>query len=225
MADVLAQGLRVRGLECTRAGKRIFGGLDLDASPGEVLQVRGANGSGKSSLLRMLCGLLPPSQGEMHWCGRRVRCGDAELAGDLAYMGHSGGMNGELTVLENLRFSLDMAKEQTSQSRCLEVLAQLRLDAHAHQPARRLSQGQRRRLSMARVLLSKRALWLLDEPCAGLDAQGEDSVHASLTEHARSGGVAIVTTHRDLELTSSCARTLDLDALEDADCHRPDHWS
>ncbi|MDM0076205.1 cytochrome c biogenesis heme-transporting ATPase CcmA [Variovorax sp. J2P1-59] len=224
MAEVLHDGLCVRELACARGGRRVFAGVSFDAAPGDVIQIRGSNGSGKSSLLRLLCGLLQPTGGHVHWRSRRVGTRDAAFASEVAYMGHAGGMSGELTVFENLRFSLHVAGATSSDAACRDVLRKLRLADRENERMRHLSQGQQRRLSLARVLLSQRPLWLLDEPCAGLDAEGEESFDACLAEHVRSGGMAVVTTHRDIDRDGPCAQTLDMNRLSDGirpTDHRP----
>jgi len=223
VAEVLAQGLSVRGLACARNGRVIFRALSFDAAPRDVVQVHGANGSGKSSLLRLLCGLLSPSQGEVNWHGQRVDSSAAAWAGEVSYMGHAGGMSGELSVAENLRFAARLAGRSEVPTRSQEVLQRLGLLALQDVPVRRLSQGQQRRLALARVLLAGRTLWLLDEPCAGLDAQGEQVVSECIAEHARAGGIAIVTTHHDLGEDTPCAHSLDMDQLANAGNLDPDH--
>lgn len=207
----MTQGLSARALGCVRAGRPVFSGLSFDAAPGEVVQVRGANGSGKSSLLRLLCGLLPPARGSVHWHGRPVAPGNAALATEAAYMAHASGMHGELSVNENLRFALQLAGGDTTAAHVAEVLQRLQLGAQQHRPVHRLSQGQQRRLALARVLLSRRTLWLLDEPCAGLDTQGDAAFAQCLAEHAARGGIAVVTTHHAIDTGTACTRTLDMD--------------
>jgi len=201
----------------------VFAGVTFDAAPGDVMHVRGSNGSGKSSLLRLLCGLLQPTRGDVHWRSRRVGAHDAGFARAVAYMGHAVGMSGELTVLENLRFSLHVAGSESGDAACRDMLQRLQLSDREHEPLRHLSQGQQRRLSLARVLLSQRPLWLLDEPCAGLDAEGEHIFDACLADHIARGGMAVVTTHRDIGHDGPCAHTLDMNRLSDADCCPSDH--
>jgi heme exporter protein A len=205
----MRSGLAVRDLECTRGGRVVFDGLNFDAAPGQVVQLRGANGSGKSSLLRLLCGLLRPTRGAVHWHHRRVGPGDAGFAADVAYMGHASGMSGELTVRENLRFALHLANGPGADVGCRDVLQALRLADREHEPVRLLSQGQQRRLGLARVVLSRRPLWLLDEPGAGLDEEGEACLQACLDRHAAHGGTAVVATHHDL--AGGMARALAVD--------------
>jgi heme exporter protein A len=138
----------------------VFAGLSFSARPGDVVQVRGSNGSGKSSLLRLLCGLLEPARGEVRWRQRPVSARDAAFAGEVAYLGHACGMAGDLTVLENLRFRAAPGGRACTEVACRETLAQLGLAGREDERVRCLSQGQRRRLALARVLLSGRPLWL-----------------------------------------------------------------
>ena len=209
-----AGGLAVRGLACARGGRLLFSGLGFEAGPGDVLQVRGANGSGKSSLLAMLCGLLPPRSGQVLWRQRTVAPGDTEYARDLAFLGHTGGLSSALTVRENLRYALALAGAAAAESECRRLLQALRLARDGDVPVGRLSQGQRRRAALARVVLSGRRLWLLDEPHAGLDAEGSAVLEEQLALHAHRGGVAVVTTHGDL--ACACSQSLDLDGYADA---------
>ena len=209
-------GLAARQLRCTRGARVVFAGLSFSARPGDVVQVRGSNGSGKSSLLRLLCGLLEPARGEVRWQDRRVSARDAAFAGDVAYLGHACGMSGDLTVLENLRFALHLAGRACPEAACRESLGQLGLAGREDERVRCLSQGQRRRLALARVLLSGRPLWLLDEPCDALDDGATRAFEARLAAHAAVGGVAVVATHHDVAGQGREPRRIDLDALGDA---------
>ena len=194
----------------------VFAALSFAARPGDAVQVRGSNGSGKSSLLRLLCGLLEPARGEVRWRRRAVSARDAGFAGEVAYLGHACGMTGELTVLENLRFALHLTGRACTEAACREALGQLGLAGRENEHVRRLSQGQRRRLALARVLLSGRPLWLLDEPCDALDDGATRAFEARLAAHAADGGVAVVTTHRDIAGQGREPRRIDMDALDDA---------
>ncbi|WP_445263641.1 heme ABC exporter ATP-binding protein CcmA [Ramlibacter sp. PS3R-8] len=189
--------------------------MSFAAMPGDVVQVRGSNGSGKSSLLRLLCGLLQPTRGDVRWCGQSIGPIPSESLGSIAYMGHASGMSGELTVLENLRFSLHVANSAFAQTECREVLGRLGLARRSDTCVRFLSQGQQQRLSLARVILSRRPLWLLDEPSASLDEEGEELFDEYLSEHARGGRIAVVATHRDLG-DGPGALSIDMDAFGDA---------
>ena len=218
MAEVLQQMLSVRDLACTRAGRLVFLGLTFSAQAGQLVQVRGANGSGKSSLLRLLCGLLPPARGEVQWQGRPIAAQGVDYTRQLAYLGHADGLRGELTLRENLDFSLHIAGSRPDAAFCRAVMERLHLAGREHDQVRLLSQGQRRRLALARVLLSRRPLWLLDEPHAGLDADGEQVFETCLAEHAQGGGLAVVATHR-----AGSGDALDMDELNDAIRSDPDH--
>lgn len=193
----LAPALEVRGLRCTRAGRRLFDGIDVALDAGELLLLRGANGSGKSSLLRQLCGLLPIERGELRWRGEAIAVHDERYRAGLAYLGHANALSAELTALENLRAGLALAGVAADEDDCRRELDALGLARHADRESRRLSMGQRRRVALARVLLSRRVLWLLDEPDAGLDAEGLALLDERLAAHRATGGIAVVATHRE----------------------------
>jgi heme exporter protein A len=204
--------LSAHGLRCRRGGRRVFAGLSFELQAGEVLELRGANGSGKTSLLRLLAGLAQPTGGELHWQGRPLRPGDAHYAGHMAYLGHLNGVNADLSAIENLCFAQRLAGDAEASADPATALQAWGLAALAVQPARRLSQGQRRRLALARVWMGRRRLWLLDEPCAALDSAGERLFDTRLAEHLQAGGAAIVATHHALTVPAGLRR-LDLDAL------------
>lgn len=213
MAEALPPALSVQDLACTRGGRRVFSGLSFAAAAGEVLQVRGTNGSGKSSLLRLLCGLLPAASGCVQWQGRTIAAHDAQFHGQLAYLGHADGLRGELTVRENLLFCWHLAGGRVDAATGRAALARWGLAAREHEQVRFLSQGQRRRVALVRVLLSQRPLWLLDEPHAGLDTDGEQLFETSLAAHADAGGLAVVATHRTTGDGVRQAQSLDMDGL------------
>ena len=195
---------------CRRGGRTVLSRLSFELVPGEVIELRGANGSGKTSLLRLLAGLAPPSGGEIRWRGRPVQAGDLAYARGMAYLGHHNALSTELSALENLRFlqRLHDAGDGADPSRALQAWG---LAAQAHQPVRQLSQGQRRRLALARAWMIRRPLWLLDEPCAALDKAGQSLFDERLAEHVQAGGGAVVATHRPLNIPGELLRPLDLD--------------
>ncbi|KAF1050155.1 cytochrome c biogenesis heme-transporting ATPase CcmA [Xylophilus sp.] len=207
-------GLRLAaaGVRCRRGGRNVLPLVDFDLRAGQVLELRGANGSGKTSLLRLLAGLTPASAGELHWNGRRLRPVDAGYAAQMAYLGHLNGLSPHLSAAENLRLGLRLSGGAPAEA-VPAALATWGLAALAGQPVRRLSQGQRRRLALARVTLGQRALWLLDEPYAALDRASEDLLDAQLTAHLEHGGAAVIATHRPLGVPATMLRTLQLDAL------------
>jgi heme exporter protein A len=186
-----------RGLRCIRGGREVFSGLGFDVSTGEALAVTGANGSGKTSLLRLIAGLLMRSGGSIDLDG-----GDRELslAEQAHYLGHRDAMKPSLTVLENLKFWRDFLGGETSDA--AECLAAVGLDHAAQLPAVVLSAGQRRRLSIARLLTVRRPVWLLDEPTSALDSAGQAMFAEVMQEHLERGGMIVAATHTPLGITS-----------------------
>ena len=193
-----------------RGGKVLFRDLGFQLGRGQALIVKGANGAGKSTLLRSLAGLLPWRAGQLQWCGQVLKATDVSYAQSVAYLGHHSGMSDTLTGLENLRFALTLAGVHWDAARVQHVLHQLALQGVVSQPFGRLSQGQRRRLGLARVWLSQRPLWLLDEPDNSLDDDGSLRLAQMLEQHLDAGGLAVVVTHRGLALPPERMQTLTL---------------
>ncbi len=175
----------------------LFVDLAFTVKPGELLLLAGPNGSGKSSLLRAMAGLLPLEAGKMHWGEAAV--GDGESS-HLAYLGHADACKPTLTVAENLSFHADLAGNSEATAAALERVGLARL---ATRPGRQLSSGQRRRLSLARVIVARRPLWLLDEPTVGLDQDGRAVMTELLTAHLSAGGLAVAATHQELGVTAA----------------------
>lgn len=180
-------------LTCIRGERLLFAGLSFAVSPGQMLVLRGPNGSGKTSLLRLCAGLLPAAQGHLAWQGQRVE--DAlDLARHLAWLGHAEALKPALTVHENLSFWARFAGRAGAVD---AALAALDLVALADLPARFLSAGQRRRVALARLVAANRTLWLLDEPTNALDSAAVTLFAAQLRAHLAAGGMAIAATHLD----------------------------
>jgi heme exporter protein A len=189
--------LETSALECERGGRTLFRGLDLVLRPGQLLRVTGANGSGKTSLLRILCGLLTPSAGEVRWRGAPIRSLGEEYGKQLVYLGHAPAVKGDLSAAENLSIASALAGFPVSRAQVQAALAALALAA-VDVPVRKLSQGQRRRAALARLCLSAAAtLWLLDEPFTALDAQGVERLRELFARHLAGGGAIVFTTHQD----------------------------
>jgi heme exporter protein A len=186
-----------RGVRCVRGGREIFSGLDFEASSGEALAVTGPNGAGKTSLLRLIAGLLTMAGGSVDLDG-----GEAELtlAEQAHYLGHRDALKPALSVLENLAFWRDFLGGAAFDA--AESLAAVGLDHAGHLPAAYLSAGQRRRLSIARLLAVRRPIWLLDEPTNALDTAGQALFAALMRDHLARGGLIVAATHAPLGLVA-----------------------
>jgi heme exporter protein A len=185
------------GLTCVRGGREVFSALTFEAVAGELLAVTGRNGSGKTSLLRLIAGLLTPAAGSLLLDG-----GDAELTlpEQAHYLGHRDALKPALSVLENLQFWRDFLGGKPADP--TESLGAVGLAHAAHLPAAYLSAGQRRRLSLARLLAVRRPVWLLDEPTAALDTIGQDMFAGLMRDHLTSGGLIVAATHAPLGLAA-----------------------
>jgi len=172
--------------------------------------VTGANGSGKTSLLRILCGLLSPAEGLVAWQGVNVHSLGEEYFTAVTYVGHRTGVKDELTAIENLQVSAGLCGNEIDRGQARAALEKVGLAKRDALPARLLSEGQRRRISLARLVVSKTSLWLLDEILTSLDKAAISLVRSLIEEHLSEGGIAIVATHQDLELSSGQSRRLEL---------------
>ena len=202
--------LEVVDLACERGERRLFNGLNFALQTGELLYVHGANGSGKTTLLRTLCGLALPAAGEVRWNGTEIRRLGDEYHGRMMYIGHLNGIKDALTAFENLRVSGRMRGVAANEERALDALQRMELDACTELPGKALSQGQRRRLALARLLLDDSTLWILDEPFNALDVKSVGRVQTLLGEHLDKGGMVMLTTHQEVEITSRRARHVHL---------------
>ena len=202
--------LSARQLDVMRGSRTIVAGVNLCVDGGAALLIHGANGSGKSSLLAALAGLLPPVAGDVSWRGANVRDDPVRFRRDLAWLGHADGFNGELTVAENLRFAawLDARRELADER---GVLDRADVSTLMHTRLNRLSQGQRRRVALARLVLAKKPLWLLDEPTDAIDDAGALWFAACIDDHLRAGGTLVATTHRPLAVDARRTRHLHLE--------------
>jgi heme exporter protein A len=189
----LLQGIN---LSCIRDDRLLFNSLTFELASGQVLLLEGRNGSGKTSLLRILCGFREPDSGEVLWCGETIN--SSRYYADMAYVGHLDGIKKELTVGENLMVSL--ALSQTGHYSILQALTRVNLAGYEDTPVQALSAGQKRRLSLARLLVTRNYLWILDEPFTALDKQGIALIETLMTEHCANGGLIVLTSHHEINL-------------------------
>lgn len=214
--------LAVRGLACRRGERLLFSGLDVDLAPGEVLWVRGANGRGKTSLLRLLTGLAAPAEGEIRWGGRTLRAAGPAYRSRLLYIGHANGLKDDLSALESLRFLARIHGRPANDDALLAALTSLGLASRRAAPVRSLSQGQRRRVALARLALDlatigdAASLWVLDEPYDALDTDGIARLNELLAAQAARGGSVVLTSHLPMSLSTPVPTVLQLDALSPA---------
>jgi len=197
-------------LACVRGDRELFRDVSFSVAAGGLLQVRGPNGSGKTSLLRMLCGLSNPAAGEILWNGTSVRSRDGGYYADLTYIGHSSGTKDDLTALENLQISSALAGFEITAAQAVEALRRMGLKGREMLPVKVLSQGQRRRVVLARLLVCKTALWILDEPLVALDVSAVDLMRNLLEQHLQQGGMVVMTTHQEIEIAAAAISQLQL---------------
>lgn len=203
--------LQVSELACMRGDHQLFSGLSFELSAGQLMQVQGANGSGKTTLLRTLCGFMRPEAGVIRWKGEDVRELEEAYCADLVYLGHHNAIKDELDAIENLHFSAGLAGGVDLDERAaIAALRRMGLKGREHLPVKVLSQGQRRRVALARLLVSDAPLWILDEPLTALDVGAVDLMQELIGEHLSNQGMVIFTTHQPLQVTGVETRQLAL---------------
>lgn len=193
--------LEVSNLACSRGDHPLFSGVSFKLQPGQIMQVQGENGSGKTSLLRTLCGFMTPVMGSITWHGTDIRKLDEEYYAEVLYLGHLNAIKDELSALENLRISAGLSGAEVSEDAALAALRSLGLQRREHLPVKVLSQGQRRRVALARLLVNDAALWILDEPLTALDVGAVSLIQELITGHLQHQGMVIFTTHQHLQVT------------------------
>lgn len=208
--------LTVQDLACLRGDRLLFKHIGFELHAGGLLYVLGENGSGKSSLLRLLCGLLMPEAGTVFWHGKNIKQDSEAYLSNLLYLGHLNGLKDDLTALENLQMSARLAGDDSShdlsKEKSMAALMAVGIARCANLPARVLSQGQKRRVALARLWLTESKLWILDEPFAALDVASVELLASRLQQHMANGGMTIVTTHQDVEIKAQSIQTLRLSA-------------
>ena len=202
--------LEVRHLECIRGERSLFTPITFRLQAGELLYLRGDNGSGKTSVLRMLCGLFLPASGQILWRGLPINEWGEEYWRELSFLGHHNAIKDELTPLENLLTSTGLTGVFLDEARALMALDELGLSGYEELPCRYLSQGQKRRVALARLVNEPRPLWLLDEPFVALDSAITARVARLIVAHLQRGGLIILTTHQEIKIDVKVAHELTL---------------
>jgi heme exporter protein A len=204
------QRLQGENLHLWRGDRHVLRGVHLSVAGGECLQVTGANGTGKTSLLRTLCGLMYPEEGRVLWEGSDVRKDLPAFHADLAYIGHEPPLKVDLTARENLRYWIGV-RRRVSREELDGALARVGADHWRDQPVRTLSAGQKRRVALAGLALMAAPLWLLDEPTTNLDTDGQRMVGSLIEEHLARGGLVVAAIHHELSVSAATLRRLELE--------------
>ncbi len=203
--------LEASGLACIRDDRTLFSDLAFRIGPGEALLLEGRNGSGKTSLLRILCGIRLPDAGSINWCGADINRLGADYHEHTAYVGHRDGIKLDLTPLENLAMARALGKPNTTTLE--EALERVDLGGFEDVLTRNLSAGQQRRLALARLLVTDTVLWILDEPFTSLDVHGIQVIEELLDQHTSGGGMLAVTSHHAVNLASTTIQRINLSEL------------
>lgn len=194
--------LTASDLAVWRGDRCLFEGLNVSLAAGEMLYVKGPNGSGKTTLLRMLCGLMIPEQGVVSWSGQDIHGLGEEYHRELFYFGHLNAVKDELSGLENLRLASALAGDPVTEDQAVTALDQMGLEGYEDLPVKVLSQGQKRRVGLARLLLTRARLWVLDEPFTALDIIAIAHLRDILRSHLQAQGLVVLTTHQQVDFAS-----------------------
>ena len=202
--------LRVSHLSCSRGNKPLFADVSFELQAGQALHLEGDNGVGKTSLLRIVCGLSPADAGEVCWQDKTIQQNTTAFRSSLFYLGHGLSLKEELTALENLMSDAAVSGRTLSQQQALVALARMGLRGREHLPLRVMSQGQKRRTALARLLASQAPLWVLDEPFVALDVKAVDGLRGLLAEHVANGGMVLFTSHQPVVLRAANGTAVDV---------------
>jgi len=202
--------LQIDGLSCVRGDRVLFTDLNFGVDAGELLRIEGRNGSGKTTLLRALAGLLLPETGEIRWDGKNIRSLREEYSRHLLYLGHLNGIKGDLSAVENLRIAAVLDGFHLTEGRAWAILGEIGLRGHEDLPSKHLSQGQKRRVALARLLANAARVWILDEPFTALDVAAVELLQEVIRRHIADGGMAIVTTHQEVAMLGAHTRAVTL---------------
>ncbi len=204
--------LEAHDLKCVKGSTELFSNVHLELESGEALVVEGSNGSGKTSLLRILCGFNYPADGEITWNGESVE-GHDNYQQQISYIGHASGVKLDLTVTENLVFAQRLVGSDRTEAEIKEIIRAVGLFKQRNILTRKLSAGQKRRVALARLQLEERQLWILDEPLTALDKDFVAEFEMVLKNHLEQKGMLIVTIHRELKLPSTLMKKISLSNL------------
>ena len=202
--------LETAGLQCIRGDRMLFTDISFRLEEGEILHIKGENGSGKTSLLRMLCGLMMPAAGKILWKGANIRKQNEEFNRDLLYLGHRLGIKSELTAVENLKLNSALSGHMVAEEDVWAALDRIGLRGREDLPTKVLSQGQQRRVALARLLVSRARLWVLDEPFVALDVKACAMLQGILAEHVENKGMIVYTTHQEFKIGGGRQRDITL---------------
>jgi heme exporter protein A len=204
--------LQASNLSCIRGDRELFSGVGFELAPGGLLRLLGANGAGKTSLLRLLCGLLRPDTGNVQWSGVDTDADPDAFHAAMLYLGHQNALQDALTVQENLAFYAALAGDSGQALRTVPALTRMGVRACQHKLVRHLSQGQKRRAALSRLLLTQAPLWILDEPFVALDHAAILTLAEVVSEHLQQGGMVIMTSHQDVAIAARQEQSLELGA-------------
>lgn len=204
--------LTLDNVGCSKGGRPLFRDVRCSLRSGGWLHVAGANGTGKTSLLRMLCGLAPIESGDILWNGQSIRTQRTAFQQDLCYLGHLNGLQESMTVLENLAFACALQGHAADTAQMSETLSRFGMTGRGHQLVRHLSQGQKRRVALSRLALPPARLWVLDEPFVAMDDAGIRMLADLIANHLQQGGLAVLTSHQVVDIGAAPMQTVELRA-------------
>lgn len=207
----MSKSLRLESITCVRGDRTLFEELNLEIKPGSILRISGDNGSGKSSLLRILCGLLTPHAGKVFWGSDPIAEDRDQFHGELIYLGHIPALKADFSAIENLMSLALLGGQSISNEEAMNALREAGLDRQAHRFIRTLSQGQKQRIALSRLLLPQpKSIWILDEPFNALDRDANRALQNLLINHVNRGGIVALSSHQDLQIDDN-ARVIRLE--------------
>ena len=207
----MSKSLRLESITCVRGDRTLFEELNLEIKPGSILRISGDNGSGKSSLLRILCGLLTPHAGKVFWGSDPITEDRDQFHAELIYLGHIPALKADFSAIENLMSLALLGGQSISNEEAMNALREAGLDRQAHRFIRTLSQGQKQRIALSRLLLPQpKSIWILDEPFNALDRDANRALQNLLINHVNCGGIVALSSHQDLQIDDN-ARVIRLE--------------